>query len=129
MLATSDSPFIKYMLGLVVSIFILSSCYNEYDESLGKKPENLIPRDTIVLILADMEITESVLRQQNNYGIDAGDKTEAYYNMVFTKYHTSKSQFDSSLAYYKGDVEVMNQIYEDVITRLSLLQSEVQMEE
>ena len=128
MLVINCSPFIKHILSFSLIAVMLSSCYNEYDESLSGEPENLIPRDTIVLIIADMEITESVLRQQNNYGIDAGDKTEAYFNMIFTKYHTSKSRFDSSLAYYKGDVEVMSQIYEDVITRLSLLQSEVQME-
>jgi hypothetical protein len=128
MLVIKHPTIIKNLLALFAGIFMLSSCYNEYNESLTEKPDNLIPRDTLVLIIADLEITESVIRQQNNYGLDAGDKTAAYFNMIFTKYNISKSQFDSSLAYYKGDVEVMSEIYEDVITRLSLIQSEVQME-
>lgn len=128
MLEIDLKQFMKNLTGLLAGILLLSSCYDQYNDSMAVKPENLIYRDTIVLILADIEIAESALRHKQNYGMEIKNKAEAYFNEIFKRYKVSKEQFDSSMTYYKEDVDVINEIYEDVITRLSLMQSEVQME-
>jgi len=106
----------------------MSSCYSVHDDVKNAKPENLIAREKMILILADVEIVESALRQKQNTGQEVRSIREVYYHTIFNNHEVSKEQFDSSLLYYKQDAEMMNEIYEDVITRLSLMESEAQME-
>lgn len=119
---------IKKLLYLITGIIIMSSCYSVHDDIKNTKPENLIAREKMILILADVEIVESALRQKQNTGQEINSTREVYYHTIFNNHQVSKEQFDSSLLYYKQDAETMNEIYEDVITRLSLMESEAQME-
>lgn len=91
-------------------------------------PSNLIAYDEIVLILADIEIAESALRQKQNAGAEIGEIQEAYYHSIFKKHDVSRVQYDSSMLFYRQDPETMDRIYEDVISRLSVIESEIQME-
>lgn len=118
----------RNLLILIGSILIMSSCYNKHQPTSVEIPENMIPRDTIVLILVDVEIAEAALRHKYNMGHEIGENKEAYFLSIFSKYDVSKGLYDSSLAYYKSDIESLNLIYEDVISQLSLMQSEAQME-
>ncbi|MDT8393820.1 MAG: DUF4296 domain-containing protein [Bacteroidales bacterium] len=118
----------KKLLSLLAVIAIFSSCYNQFNEPVAARPDKLIHPDTMVLILVDMELTESVLVHKRNYGFELGDQPEVFFHSIFKKYNVNRAQFDSSMAYYKGDIETMNKIYEDVITRLSVMHSEAQME-
>lgn len=118
----------KNLLSLLAALLLLSSCYHEYAPPEVAMPEKLIGHDTMVLIIVDVEIAEAALRHKQNFGYEIDDKNEYYFHSIFEKYGISKGQFDSSLAYYKTDLEVMNDIYEDVITKLSLIQSEAEME-
>lgn len=106
----------------------MSSCYNTHNDNDNSKPDNLIEQDKLVLILTDVEIAESALRQNQNVGHEIGETKEAYYNAIFKKHEVSKEQFDSSMVYYRKNFEVMDEIYEEVITQLSLMQSEAQLE-
>ena len=114
---------------MIGSLLIMSSCYNKHEPLSAEEPENLIHRDTIVLILADVEIAEAALRHKQNFGHEIGDQNEVYFLTIFKKYNITKAQYDSSMAYYKSDIESLNLIYEDVITRLSLMQTEANMKE
>ncbi len=78
--------------------------------------------------MADVEIAEAALRQKENRGHEIAETREAYYYAIFTSYEVSKEQFDSSMAYYRQDMEAINEIYEEVITRLSVIESEIQHE-
>ena len=119
----------KNLFLLVIVAGILSSCYKTYNGGTGKAPEGLIPRDTLVLILADVEIAESALREMQNIGKQIGDLNEAYYHNIFVKYGIDQAKFDSSMVYYRQDPEVIDKIYEDVITRLSMIESEIKLED
>lgn len=118
----------KKLIYLIAGIIIMSSCYSTHDDIKKPKPENLIVREKMILILADVEIVESTLRQKQNTGQEIGSLREVYYHTVFKNHEVSKELFDSSLLYYKQDAVTMDEIYEDVITRLSLMESEAQME-
>ncbi|RLD55738.1 MAG: hypothetical protein DRJ05_12460, partial [Bacteroidetes bacterium] len=42
--------------------------------------------------------------------------------------HISREQFESSMGFYQSDLEVMDEIYADVITKLSIMKSEMEKE-
>ncbi len=119
----------KKLFFIFFSILLLSSCYNIHDESQNIKPDDLIDQDKIVLVLVDVELAESALRQKQNFGHEITNEKEAYYASIFKKHEVSREQFNRSMKYYETDLDAMDEIYEDVITQLSLLESEVQMEE
>lgn len=118
----------KNTLLILLAAVFLYSCYATHDDGTLIPPEDLIGTEKMSLILADVEIAESALRQKQNFGHEIGKVQEEYYYAIFTEHEVSKDQFERSLSYYKQDREAMNQIYEDVITRLSVIESEVQLE-
>lgn len=113
---------------LLAGMLITSSCYEVHEGTTVEAPASLIDQDKMVLILADVEVLESALRQKQNTGHEIADLKEQYYRSVFLSHEVTREQFDSSMAYYRQDMDLMNQIYEKVITRLSLMESELQME-
>lgn len=118
----------KKTLLLCLALFSLVSCYPTHTEEWADAPEDLIQRDTMVAILVDVELAESALRQKQNFGHELSDAKEAYFVAIFKKHEVTKEQFDQSLGFYKQDLESINSIYEDVITELSKLESEIQLE-
>src|SRR5210317_883676 len=121
--------FMKNFMFIISAVILLSACYATHEDKRGDPPDDLIETDKLVLILADIEITESSLRQKQNYGHEISTLKEEYYHAIFNKYEVSREQFDRSLAWYKKDLKTIDKIYEDVITRLSVIESEVQLEE
>ena len=113
---------------LLTGLFLLASCYQTYDTERAREPEGLIPKEEMVLILADIELAESALREKQNLGHETEGTAEGFYTHVFSKYGVSKEQFDNSLDYYKSDLKTFEEIYEAVVNRLSVMESEVSLE-
>ena len=113
---------------LIIVALLMAGCYNTYTDQADETPGGIIHRDTMVLVLAEVEIAESALREMQNVGKETGELKEAYYHNIFRRHGISREQFDSSLLYYRSDPAVMDKIYEDVITRLSKMESEVKLE-
>ncbi len=113
---------------LFILILLLSSCYNTHDGNKIPKPDNLIGKDKLVLVIADMEIAESTIREKQNLGQEIDGLQERFYLAIFQKHEITKEQFENSMAYYKQDLDELSDIYEEVITRLSMMESEVQHE-
>jgi len=115
-------------LVFIIGILMIGSCYNKHEHDVIPEPSGLIVKDSLVLILADIEIIESSLRQKQNRGQEIKDMRDAYYKSLFANYGVSRVEFDSSMLYYRQDLETINEIYEAVITRLSVIASEVEHE-
>ncbi len=113
---------------LFILILLLSSCYNTHDGNKIPNPNELIDRDKLVLVITDMEIAESTIREKHNLGQEIDGLQEEYYLAIFEKHEITKEQFDNSMVYYKQDLDELNDIYEEVITRLSVMESEVEHE-
>jgi hypothetical protein len=118
----------RKFLVLLFTVFFFTGCYNTIEDEVMPPPENLIGIDKMVDLLAEVEIAESALRQKQNYGQEISKVKEEFYTAIFERYEVSKEQFDQSLDYYKQDLETIDMIYEQVITRLSVIESEVQLE-
>jgi len=123
---TDPSIKMKKLFFLFAALLWLSSCYSTHEEDKISAPVNLIEKENIILIIADIEIAESALRQKQNFGHETDYLKESYYHAIFTEHEVTRAQYDSSMAYYRQDLEAMDEIYEEVITRLSVIESEVQ---
>jgi hypothetical protein len=121
-------PFMKKLLLLLFATLLLASCYTTHDKSQVPKPDDLIVRDTLIHLLAEIELIESAIRDKQNLGHEIDDLNEAFYATVFKKYNVSREQFNRSMDYYKQNLEEMDDIYEDVISRLSVIESQIQNE-
>lgn len=124
-----DSPLkMRNILLLMMGLLLLSSCYSTHDNEILPPPKSLIDQEKVVMILADIEIAESALRQKQNHGHEIGNTKEIYYRTIFNEYEVTREQFDSSMTFYKQDLDVIDKIYEEVITRLSVMESEIELE-
>jgi hypothetical protein len=118
----------RNILLLMMVLLLLSSCYSIHGNETLPPPKSLIDQEKVVMILADIEVAESALRQKQNHGHEIDNIKETYYRTIFNEYEVTREQFDSSMTYYKQDLDVMDKIYEEVITRLSVMESEIELE-
>ncbi len=97
-------------LFITVTIFGCSSEVNRFPQ-----PENLIPKDTMVMVLKDLSILEAHIRNKypqvtQNYQImrKSGD-------LIFKKYHLDTTRFNASLNYYGSRQEEMQAINSQIL--------------
>ena len=107
---------------LIVILLTVSSCSSFSTEDTDV-PADLIPRDKMIVILADMQITEAFLDDLRKTGIRTNDSSLLYFQKVFKKNQVSPLEFENSLLYYKKNLEQMDLIYTDVVTRLNELKA------
>lgn len=112
----------KNALGLIILILSISLIQCSSPQKNGK-PEKLIPKEQIVLILADMQITEAYLDELKMPGNMLKDSSLLYYDRIFRKNQITQLEFEESLLYYKQDLVDLENIYTQVITRLSELKA------
>lgn len=103
-----------WFLILMVSLQACSTKLERVSE-----PENIISRDTMVMLLKDLTLIESHI--QNKYlhvsrfqktMILSGDK-------ILDKYHVSRSRFETSMDYYGSRQAEMRSIYTEILDSLN----------
>jgi len=107
----------------ISSIVLLFAACNLLPEKEIEIPEGIIPEDKMVVILADMQISEAYLSEIRKTSERLKDSTLLYYKKVYKKNMISKDQFEKSLLYYKEDLENLEQIYTQVVVRLNELKA------
>ncbi|HEX7413856.1 MAG TPA: DUF4296 domain-containing protein [Bacteroidia bacterium] len=91
-----------------LSVLILSSCSFKKDVP---PPPGTIGKDTMQLIITDLSISEAILNNgliKDTLSID-----------VLSKYHISRSRYDSSFAYYTQNPTKLKVIYTQVLENLN----------
>lgn len=82
----------------VLCCFMLLSCTSN---TIYKKPDNLIPKDTMILLLKDMYLASSAKNVKNKYkqrGID-------YMAFIYEKYKIDSTRFKQSNVYYTSKID------------------------
>jgi hypothetical protein len=115
----------RFILLLFISTLLVFSCAPKEDLSDEKVPANIIQPDSMVGLIVDMQLTESVLREHRMTGKFDDSLAIATFEKVFAKHNTNKEKFEESISFYKQNLKLYEKIYESVITRLSQLQTEV----
>jgi hypothetical protein len=84
----------------------------------------------MVNIIVDLRIMDAILVTMQKSG-DRSIEDQKYFlnNTILQKYNITRPQFDSSYVYYQKDLKVIDEIYADAITKLSLMKGEVDEEE
>lgn len=104
-----------------VALFFLMACGSDKIVI----PEGVLKEDKMVAVLADIQITEASIMHKIGKGNYNGSNTPKYYQYIFNKNKITEEEFRRSFNFYVGQVDLMNKIYEEVITEISKRQAEV----
>ena len=105
---------------LAISFFItFSSCVSD-EVSI---PDHVIQRDTLIELLAEIQIMEALQqitadRQKLEFDIIEG------YEWELEKYNVSKQRFITSMEFYSRHQNLFEDIYSDVIIRITEIEAE-----
>lgn len=94
-----------YFLLLVLLIFV--SCTSN---TIYKKPKDLIPKDTMVMLLEDLFIASSTRSIKNKFL----QKNIEYSYLVYEKYKIDSTRFQKSNFYYTTNIEEYNEMLKRV---------------
>ncbi len=87
---------------LIPTILLLAGCHKK---QVQEKPENLIGRSTMVKLIAESYLIESVVGMNPEDTLNRFKSTKEYYKDLFDRYHVTREQFNKSIEYYMGDEE------------------------
>ena len=115
-------------ISFVLLLIILSSCYNERKSTLVP-PDPLLTEEQLLNVLTDMQLAEAIINYDRLQKItNKGDFKDTIYSVILQHYSISAEQLNDNLDYYNNDPENMERLYEEVLSNLSTLQSEIQIE-
>ena len=95
---------------LLVSLFVFSCTSN----TIYKEPENLIPKDSMIVLLVDMQLAVGARSGKNiddKYGLN-------YMPLIYEKYKIDSTRFAESSFYYSTDIDNYTKILKEVKSRL-----------
>ena len=92
-------------------VLVLAGCNDK--KKVMKKPPHLINRITLVNILAESYLIESTLQMTVPDSIGKDELTRRYYKDLFDRYHITREQFESSVAYYVSEEKSAEKLLND----------------
>jgi hypothetical protein len=116
----------KRSIYIIFIILIFQACYHD------RSPEVIIPPEEPPIsieemseILVDMHLAQSAIKEMQSQKKDIQGISEEYHARILKKHGVTKEELDKSLEYYNYRTEELKVIYEEVITKLSLMESEL----
>ena len=111
------------ILTSIILLILFNSCTSFFTE----ENKDIIEHDTLVMVLADIQIADILLIQNRNFDRNLKDTTgkKSYYNFVFKKYNINEFQFIKTIEYYGQNTKEYSEIYTDVIDELSKRRAEI----
>lgn len=106
----------KILVLLLVSLFVFSCTSN----TIYKEPDNLIPKDSMIVLLVDMQLAVGARSGKNiddKYGLN-------YMPLIYEKYKIDSTRFVESSFYYSTDIDNYTKILKEVKSRLQKLNTE-----
>ena len=111
---------ITYALFVASLILVVSGC---------QEKEPPIPQKTFTQILFDLHLAESYAqhlpKDTNRTTIKNADSLDRYTAQILKQYRFSEEQFHQTLDYYKSRPILLDSIYQDMLSRISILQSKI----
>lgn len=98
---------------VTVILLLIASCTSN---TIYKKPENLVPKDSMLSLLTDMHIASSAKPVKNkNLQRDIN-----YMALIYEKYKIDSIRFNESNTYYTSRIEEYNDMLKEVKKRLEV---------
>ncbi|MCK9271747.1 MAG: DUF4296 domain-containing protein [Bacteroidales bacterium] len=112
------------LLVMFITITALATGCSPADEKKSVRvPDHIISPDSMVSLITDLQITEATLREYKRLGQEDDTRSKAFMAEVFAKHQVTPQHYDSSTAWYEQHLELYQQIYTDVVTRISQMQA------
>lgn len=122
---------------LCTLLLVFSACGSKDDETVAvmEQPEDLIQRDSMIQIIADVHLLEAALQYRSPRGpsrtpfgmtpedattiniLPTDQKTLPYYD-IFVKHGATREQYERSLQWYMTDAAEYGLMYDEVINEL-----------
>ena len=114
---------IKWTFFLCLAV-LLVSC----NSLLRSKPSGLLSESQMTDLLVDMHLTEATVRAANDSISRLNDTTDLRIRFaeVFRENDVTPDDFNKSLRYYMEQIDELDKIYSEVISRLTLLETNLQ---
>jgi hypothetical protein len=130
----------RYLVGILLLLFV--SCGEE--KVTEKAPENLLEKEKMVQVLADVHLLEaslnlrspSVIRPMKiipNPNLEplppepVDSKSPLPYYDIFKKHGVTRAQYEETMKWYSAHPEELNLLYDEVIVELTKRQASEQM--
>ncbi|AQS94623.1 hypothetical protein BXQ17_11325 [Polaribacter sp. BM10] len=95
----------------ILIFLVLVSCNSN---TIFEKPKDLIPRDTMSLLLQEMMIATSAKFIKNKNS----EKNINYMPLVYNKFKIDSTRFDKSNYYYMSKIDLYQKILEDAVENI-----------
>ena len=121
---------IRKSISFLLCLILLYSCSNQEENPalLTEVPDSVIPKPTMIKILADLSLLESArsqnfLNKTDSMGRVILPDISAMQEEILKKYNLSKRQYESSFRFYTTHPEIIMGLYEEAMNELSQLQA------
>jgi len=102
------------MKKILVIIFVGSLCLSCTSNTIYEKPKDLIPKDSMVLLLRDLYIAAAAKNVKNKNL----ERKISYAPFVFDKYKIDSSRFQRSNFYYTSKIDLYQPMLTEVLNSL-----------
>jgi len=86
-------------------------------------PKDVMSKEELVPVLVDIHLAQAVLNM-SQLNDSSRYNIRDYLDFIFKSHHITQRSYDTSMAFYTLHPELLNEIYEEVISELSKRQSE-----
>jgi hypothetical protein len=94
----------------IVVVFVLILVTSCTSNTILEKPKDLIPKDTMAMLISDLFIAKSALGQKNINN----NRNINYMPLVYEKYKIDSVRFISSNFYYTSKLDEYDIIYQEI---------------
>jgi len=110
----------KHLSILVFFVLLLACSGNK-----GKPVRKILQTDEMVNILEDIHLAEAYVIDQHMSAKMSDSWLSYYYGIIYRIHDTDSAQFERSLAYYQSKPEELLELYDQVVTQLSIRQEAI----
>ena len=104
-------------------ILILFLCgFYSCSKNGGTIPEGVIPKDTMISVMADIHLAESRLMMSGKYAQNTNLKS-TYMQEVLHRSNIDTSRLQKSFSYYSSQPELFSEMYDKVMEEISKRQA------
>lgn len=108
---------------LVIPLFLTIIFFISCNRKQGVVPAEIIPKDSLINIIVDLHIADAVLLNPITQSKISDISSNLLYKKVLNKYAITRERFNTSINFYAETPIVLDSIYDKVIEKLSLIES------
>jgi hypothetical protein len=107
-----------------LTLLLFSACGTKGSHTEIKAPANLLSKEQMVKILADLHLLEAAVNLRTAQNQTTSTKDSLSYSDIFKKQGTSRDGFQESFKYYASQPAVLSKLYDEVLIDLTRREAE-----